>query len=178
MMELGATVCTPKKPRCTACPILASCLGRKSGRAEQLPKLPRRPPIPHHDIAAGLVWRGECLLIGRRPSEGLLGGLWEFPGGKRQDGETLEEACVREIHEETGLRTRVQGPFLEVRHAYTHFRITLHLFHCEVLGGRLRPLGCEAPRFVPVEDLDDYAFPRANRRALEALVRGEGGPRT
>ena len=112
------------------------------------------------------------MLIARRPADGLLGGLWEFPGGKRRAGESLEAACVREVREETGLQVRVLRPFLSLEHAYTHFRITLHLFHCEPAAGRPRPLGCEAPRFVSVEQLDRYAFPRANRRAIEALRSG------
>jgi A/G-specific adenine glycosylase len=116
------------------------------------------------------VWRRGRVLIARRPARGLLGGLWEFPGGKRTRGETLQDACVREVREETGLEVRCEAPFLSIDHAYTHFSITLHLFHCRSDGGRPRPLGCESPRFVRLDDLHRYAFPRANRRAIEALV--------
>ncbi len=130
--------------------------------------------MPHHDIAAGIVWRDGQVLVARRPAEGLLGGLWEFPGGKRRPGESLEAACRREVREETGLRVEVVEPFLAVEHAYTHFRITLHAFHCRVLGGRLRPRGCEDPRFEAVSRLSSYAFPRANRRLIEALEAAPG----
>jgi A/G-specific adenine glycosylase len=174
VMELGATVCTPRAPACSDCPIAADCAGRAAGRPERLPRRPRRGAAPHHDIAAGLVWREDRVLIARRPAAGLLGGLWEFPGGKRRAGESLEEACVREVREETGLDVCVLRPFVTLEHAYTHFRITLHLFHCEAGAGRPRPLGCEAPRFVTVAQLDRYAFPRANRRAIEALQAGKG----
>ena len=137
-------------------------------------KRPRKP-VPHHDIAAGLVWRDESLLITRRPANGLLGGLWEFPGGKRREGESLEQACQREIEEETGLRVAVGEPFLSIDHAYTHFRITLHLFHCTSTRGTPKPLGCEAPRFVDPAELDRYPFPKANRRALDALLQTDPG---
>lgn len=176
VMELGATICTPRSPQCDVCPIAADCAGHATGDPQRLPRRPRRGPTPHHDIAAGLVWRDGKVLIGRRPADGLLGGLWEFPGGKRHADETLAEACVREVREETGLDVCVQRPFLTIEHAYTHFRITLHLFHCEAGAGRPRPLGCEAPRFVSVAELDRYAFPRANRRAIEALTADGGSP--
>ncbi len=169
VMELGATICSPRSPGCLVCPIRRDCAGRAAGEPERLPCKPARAKTPHHDIAAGLVWRKERLLIARRPADGLLGGLWEFPGGKRRDGETLEAACVREVHEETGLRVRCERPFMAIDHAYTHFRITLHLFHCTSERGRPRPLGCESPRFVGLDEIDRYPFPRANRRALEAL---------
>ena len=180
MMDLGATVCVPRAPRCLACPVEAHCLGRAAGRAERLPVKPRRAATPHFDVAAGIVWKDGRVLVARRPAEGLLGGLFEFPGGKRREGETLEAACAREVREETGLRVEVTAPFVAVDHAYSHFRITLHTFHCRVLGGRLAPSGCEDPRFVAVEDLTALPFPRANVRVLEALraavARGEAPP--
>jgi A/G-specific adenine glycosylase len=169
LMEVGATVCTPRSPRCPACPLRPGCVARGTGDPECFPraKAPRR--IPHHDVAAGVVWRGGRVLVCRRRPEGLLGGLWEFPGGKREPGETLEAACMREIREETGLRVAVTSPFLSIDHAYTHFRITLHLFHCEAPRGRPRALGCEEARFVSLAALADLPFPRANRRAIERL---------
>jgi len=175
LMDLGALVCVPRSPRCGECPLAPKCDARARGDAADLPRKRRRRSVPHHEIAAGLVWRNGRVLIARRPSEGLLGGLWEFPGGKRRAGESLEEACRREIREETGLDAECVAPFLAIEHAYTHFRITLHLFHCRAGAGRPRALGCEVPRFVCPEELDDYAFPRANRRAVAALLR-DGAP--
>jgi A/G-specific adenine glycosylase len=177
LMELGATVCAPRRTDCARCPLAEACVARASGRPTDLPRRARRKVLPHVRVAAALVWRGERLLIARRASEGLLGGLWEFPGGKPEPGESLEAACVREVREETGLRVAVTAPFLTVEHAYSHFRVTLHLFHCAAGRGTPRPLRCEAPRFVSVARLGDYAFPRANRRALDVLAEGGGRPR-
>src|SRR5262245_29649256 len=174
VMDLGATLCVPREPRCLLCPIAQFCAARAEGRQDRIPRRRRRAPLPHFDIAAALVWRGGRLLIGRRPSEGLLGGLWEFPGGKVRPGETLAAACAREVLEETGLAIEVVELFSSVEHAYTHFSITLNVFHARVRGGRLRGRGVESLRFVPVKDLERYAFPRANRRILDALV--QAGP--
>jgi A/G-specific adenine glycosylase len=170
LMDLGATVCTPRAPLCLLCPWSSACHARVAGDPEALPVKRPKKPLPHHDIAAGIVRRGSKVLIARRKAEGLLGGLWEFPGGKRRDGETLEEACVREVREETGLAVTCERPFLAIDHAYSHFSITLHLFHCTSPRGTPEPLGCEEPRFVALEDLASYPFPRANQRALEQLL--------
>lgn len=171
IMDLGATRCAPRVPDCPRCPWAGACRARAAGTAAALPKKAKKRKGPHHEIAAALVWRQGEILIGRRPAEGLLGGLWEFPGGKREEGESLEEACAREVAEETGLRVEVVAPFEKVEHAFTHFSITLHVFHCRVLGGRLRARGVEDLRFVAPEALSTYAFPRANRRVLDALAR-------
>ena len=169
LMELGATVCRPRSPSCATCPVARHCAGRAHDRVDTLPRRPKRRAVPHHDVAAGFVWRDGHLLIARRPAGGLLGGLWEFPGGKRRPDEPLAEACRREVREETGLEIRVVKPLLALDHAYSHFRITLHVFHCESPSGEPRPLGCDEPRFVRPEELVRYPFPRAHRRALDAL---------
>ena len=127
------------------------------------------------EVCVAVIRRGRLLLVRRRPRGSHLAGCWEFPGGKRRPGESLEETCVREVKEETGLSVACEAPFLSIDHAYSHFKITLHLFHCRAGRGAPRPLGSEEVRFVPVEDLADYPFPRANRRAIDALLSG-GSP--
>jgi A/G-specific adenine glycosylase len=169
LMDLGATVCVPANPRCPTCPIRAHCQAFARGEQDRLPRKRPRKPLPHYDVAAGIVWRRGRVLIDRRKPDGLLGGLWEFPGGKRRPGESLEEAVVREIREEVGIAVEPGEPLITVRHAYTHFRITLHAFECRYLSGRCRPIGCTHVKWVRLADLDDYAFPKANHKIIAAL---------
>ena len=172
LMDLGATVCTPKNPRCNDCPLKKHCKARAKNLQERLPAKAKTAPVPHYDIAAGVIWKGKKILIARRKPEGLLGGLWEFPGGKRKKNESLEDCVVREIHEELQVKVKVIRPLKTVRHAYSHFRITLHAFECEYLSGRPKALGCAAWKWVTLDDLAHYPFPRANQKILETLCDG------
>ena len=169
LMELGALVCLPKNPVCLKCPLRSDCRAFRRGVAERLPA--KNPPrkIPHYDVTAAVIRKGRKILITRRPEKGLLGGLWEFPGGKQQPGETLEECLHREIEEELGIAIRVGERFLQVKHAYSHFKITLHLFFCRHLKGRIQKIGIMDYRWVSSAELSDYAFPRADQRVIEFL---------
>ncbi|HJQ23134.1 MAG TPA: A/G-specific adenine glycosylase [Blastocatellia bacterium] len=169
LMELGALCCKPKNPLCNECPIRRYCRAFAEGRVAELPLKSAKPAVPHHEIAIGVVQRNGRVLIALRPAEGLLGNLWEFPGGKRQPGETLAECCRREIKEETGLDVEVQETFAIVPHSYTHFRITLHAFHCRYTEGRATAHSSQAVRWVRLSELDDYAFPKANKEIIALL---------
>jgi len=169
LMDLGALACTVRSPACEGCPVRSECLGRARGRQERLPNSGGRQPTPHYDVAAAIIRKVGRVLIDRRPSTGLLAGMWEFPGGKREAGETLEEAVVREVREEVGIEVEVVERFVAVDHAYSHFRITLHTFLCRHVGGRARAIGCDAVRWVGVDELEKYPFPAANRKVIAAL---------
>ena len=109
------------------------------------------------------------MLITRRKPEGLLGGLWEFPGGKVQRGESPRAACVREIREEVNLQILAEEEIARVKHAYTHFRITMDVFLCRWLSGRIRLNGPEDFRWIRLGEIDAYPFPKANHKFIPLL---------
>ncbi|MEJ5260404.1 MAG: A/G-specific adenine glycosylase [Anaerohalosphaeraceae bacterium] len=169
LMELGAVVCKPGLPDCRMCPLEMFCLAKQKGLQAVLPIMPKSGKLPEYEIAVGIVFRKGRVLIAKRKAEGLLGGLWEFPGGKREAGETLEQTAAREIREETAIAVSV-GPCLTVvRHAYSHFKIVLHAFLCEYQGGKAEPLGCDAVKWVWPSRLIQYAFPAANLKIFQKL---------
>ncbi|MBW2457549.1 MAG: A/G-specific adenine glycosylase [Deltaproteobacteria bacterium] len=171
LMDFGASVCTPRTPGCDSCPVAPACGARHAGDVLAYPQRVRRAALPHYDVTAAIIQRGKRLLITKRRAEAMLGGLWEFPGGKLEPGETLEECLLREIAEELDIVVRIERPFVQVQHAYSHFRITLHTFLCRHSRGRPRTIGCDAWKWVRPAELSDYAFPKADRVVIEALQR-------
>jgi A/G-specific adenine glycosylase len=179
LMDLGATVCTPRAPSCGQCPLAEACRAHQLGREEAFPIRRPRRPVPHYKVAAGVVWNGKGrFLIAQRRPEGLLGGLWEFPGGKPEAGETLAQALRRELREELGIEVAVGAPLTVVQHAYTHFRITLHAFHCRLVAGEPRPLECADWCWITLGDVERFAFSAADHQVIAALrtSRGEIAP--
>lgn len=172
MMELGALVCTPKSPNCDECPLQKECSAYATQRTDELPFKSKKSPVPHYDIAVGVVWQDGKILIGRRKETQMLGGLWEFPGGKIKVGETPEAAAVREVKEETGIVVRVLKKYCTVKHAYTHFKITLHAYACEVLSGTASPKSTDELKWVLPGALQNYPFPTANKKVISTIDQG------
>ena len=169
LMELGARVCTPTGPRCGACPVRRYCEANRLGRQGAVPVRRARRPVPHHEIVAAAIRRNGRYLLGRRPSGGMLGGLWEFPGGKVGPGETHEQALEREVEEELGIEVRVGDHIASIDHGYSHFTITLHLYRCEHLEGRPRAIFHDHVKWILLSHFDRYAFPAANRKLFDRL---------
>jgi len=169
LMELGAMICLPSKPLCPECPVRDMCEANRLSIQEALPVKPPGKSVPHHDVVACIIWKGDRFLITLRPPSGLLGGLWEFPGGKVNPRETLVSALQREIREELAIDIRNIRQLVSVRHAYTHFRITLHLFQSRYHGGKIILNGPDAFRWITADELDQFAFPAANRKAIKML---------
>jgi A/G-specific adenine glycosylase len=169
LMELGATICLPKSPRCLLCPVNDLCEARLRGLEQRLPFKPVKKALPHYNVAAAVIRQGDQFLIAQRPPEGMLGGLWEFPGGKQEAGETLEECLRREIQEELGVEIEVGGLITVVKHGYTHFKITLHAFACRLMSGTPQTLKVAAWRWVTLGEMEKFPFPRTDQKIIEAL---------
>jgi A/G-specific adenine glycosylase len=170
LMELGQRVCRPRSPDCLLCPVSESCRARKLGRQEEFPRQAPSREVPHYEIAIGVCRKGGRVLVARRKAEGLLGGLWEFPGGKRRAGESYARALAREFREEVGLAIDVGGEFMVVPHRYSHFSVELHVFECRWRSGTARPLASDEVRWVGLDELEKLAFPKANRRIIARLL--------
>jgi A/G-specific adenine glycosylase len=177
LMELGQSICVPQKPLCLLCPLAQTCLARQRGTQLERPVKPPRQKTPHYDVVAGIIWQtnvppadGGKFLIAQRPFDGLLGGLWEFPGGKQEDGESLSQALRREIKEELAITIRVGDFVTTVKHAYTHFRITLHAFHAQYQSGEVQHLGVANHQWVTLKQLDNYAFAVTDRKIIQVLL--------
>jgi len=169
LMELGSEVCLPRSPRCEACPLNRQCQARLHGDETELPIRSPKKKIPCHTVVVGVIRKQGRILIDKRKPEGLLGGLWEFPGGKQERGETLEAALLREIREELGIQIQIEHRLATVDHAYSHFRIRLHAFECTYVSGTPRCGSCTALKWVRPAELDRYAFPAANTKIIQVL---------
>jgi A/G-specific adenine glycosylase len=170
VMELGALVCRPRRPLCPRCPVRRFCLAFRSRKQEKRPQ-PKRRPAKKIETVVAVIERNGRFLIQKRPASGLLACLWEFPGGKRERGESLESALRREIREELGVSVKTARLLIRVRHAYTRFRVTLYAYET-VLQGVPR-LGRRTHRWVSRRGLESYAFPSGNARIIDFLKSGE-----
>jgi mutator protein MutT len=171
LMDLGATVCTPRMPSCEACPWRLHCAAYASGDPCRWPVTEAPKPLPFHVIGVGVVLNtaGE-VLIDQRLEQGLLGGMWEFPGGKQEEGETIETCIARELNEELGITVTVGAELITVDHAYSHKKLRFVVHLCDWQSGEPQPLASQQVRWVRPDDLKNYAFPAANAKIIAALL--------
>jgi A/G-specific adenine glycosylase len=174
LMELGATVCTARAPRCLACPLVEHCDAHAAGDAASLPRKPARPKARRVEgVAAWIERRGRVLAV-RRPQEGLLGGLWELPGGLLDTGEAPEAGLHRRLREALGLAVESAQRLGSVEHLFTHRRLELHVFRCEGVSGRVRRSGFDAHRWMAPDAVRGLGHGAPTRKALALLGRGDG----
>ena len=169
IMELGETVCLPRHPRCPACPVRSYC--RAFARLDDPSALPLRRPVPrppHVRAAVVVIAAGPRYLVQRRPSRGLLGGLYEFPGGKIEPGEAPIDAARREMGEETGLSGTSLAYRGMVHHAYSHFTVDLHVFFTH-LGEAEAPVLSREQRWATLAELARLPLPKATEKVLRLL---------
>lgn len=175
MMELGALVCTPSSPDCLSCPLSRECRAHQADNETHFPVKKASTPTPHYDIAVGVIKDAQNrIMVQKRPMDAMLGGLWEFPGGKRNPEENIKATCKREVLEETGLEVEVGALIARINHAYSHFKITMHAYECTLLSGNEPETDLEW-NWVAHEHLSEYAFPKANRTLIDLLLQESAG---
>lgn len=171
LMDLGATICTPRKPECAVCPLQEHCLAFLRGVQDQRPVGKSRQPVPSVHATAAVIREGDKVLIGRRPEGKLLGGLWEFPGGKLEPDESLKLCLRREIMEELGIEITVGRKLATFDHAYSHFAISLHAFECQIVSGQPKIHDHTAIEWVNLSKLADYPMGKIDRMISDLLLR-------
>jgi A/G-specific adenine glycosylase len=171
LMDLGATVCTPRNPRCEQCPWQFQCAAYAAGDPAAFPVTDTPRELPFQVIGVGVVRNAAGhILIDQRLNEGLLGGLWEFPGGKQEPGEPIETTIARELQEELAIEAEVAEELITLEHAYSHKRLRFVVHLCRWISGEPQPLASQQVRWVEPTELGDYPFPAANARIIAALL--------
>jgi len=167
MMDLGATICLPKNPRCLLCPLLGECEAQKLGVQEERPVLKPKADVPSVVHASAIIVQRGRVLLAKRPSEGLLGGMWEFPNGE-VTGDPLR-GLPNAIRAGYGLKVRVGEAVTIVQHAYSHFRVTVHAYRCELIETSKK----ENLKWVKISELDDLPMGKIDRQIARKLSDGQ-----
>jgi len=174
IMDLGREICNSGNPKCTICPVSNYCKALVNNSVDKYPIKVKPAHKPHYKIAVGIIWNKGQILISKRRENGLLGGLWEFPGGKIEEGENAENCIIREIKEELGVCVKPTTFLKQIKHAYTHFSITMVAYNCDFLHGYPQPLGCDDWRWIRPEQIKRLPFPKANHKLFDKIIVKEG----
>ncbi len=171
LMDFGSIVCTIRNPICSECPIQKYCLAYIKYDSINFPKKDmKRRPILIQEIGIGLVFNqnGE-LLIDQRLAEATMGGMWEFPGGKKESDESIENTIQREIKEELGIHIQVLEKLLSFEHSYSHKKLHFIVHICKLTSGTPKPIASQKLLWVDPKRLFDFPFPAANIKIISAL---------
>ncbi len=171
LMDLGGLICTPRNPRCAGCPLAQVCLALLRGSVADRPVVGNRQKTMLIEMATGVLAQEGRLFIQQRLADDIWGGLWEFPGGRMEEGETAEQAVVREYLEETGFTVEVCGYLTTQIHHYSRYKVVLHCFACRRIGVDSSPQlqAAQASRWIFADELGQFAFPAGHRKLLEYM---------
>jgi A/G-specific adenine glycosylase len=169
VMELGALICTPRKPYCNGCPINRHCQAFKANAINNYPVRLKRKEVPERHLVAGIIFKNKKVLIARRPSEGLLGGMWEFPSVEISPGQNTACACVAAMKNLVNQTVSVQSHLTTVHHRYTHFKLKLDVFICTHLYGRIHLKGPADFKWVKPHEIEHFPIHKANLKIMPAL---------
>ncbi|NOH02118.1 MAG: A/G-specific adenine glycosylase [Chloroflexi bacterium] len=164
LMELGATVCLPKNPRCLLCPLMKLCRARENGTQDLRPVMKPKKRMPQYIHAAAVIVERGRVLLSQRPAGGLLGGMWEFPNVRV--GEDPAKELANALRATASLRVRRGEALGVVSHAYSHLRVLVYPFRCQVLSiPRDKNL-----KWVNLSELDDYPMGKVDRQIADKLT--------
>jgi A/G-specific adenine glycosylase len=170
LMDLGAMTCTPKEPQCSKCPLRDLCKGRASGEPERYPSKRLRKAIPHRESVSVVIEKDGKVLLNQRPPVGLLGGLWEFPNWPIEEKKDLKEYLKRKVKCEIGLKVKSKEPIGSFQQTFSHFKLTLQVFHCQHLDGKGRG------RWIPITNLPLFPMSRIHRKIADTILSGQTLP--
>lgn len=174
LMDFGGLVCVPRSPDCRICPLAASCLASQRGTVPDRPVPGDGKKTILIEMATGILESGGSLFIQQRNNDDIWGGLWEFPGGRLEQGEMPEEAVVREYLEETGFQVAVCEKIVTVTHSYTRYRVVLHCYACRMVDNRIRPepqlTAAQDFRWLAPAEINRYGFPAGHRKMLDYIA--------
>ncbi|MDH7499083.1 MAG: A/G-specific adenine glycosylase [candidate division NC10 bacterium] len=162
LMDIGALVCTPRKPRCQICPLRPHCEAARLGIQEEIPPSQANPPLPRRERAVALIFRDEKVLLRRRPLQGLLGGLWEFPSGWVEDGVSPSCWLSAMLKQRYRLSVSLEREMLSFSHGYTHFQEVVRVFPGRCKGGKR--VASRNLRWVPPQSLKEFPLSASHRR--------------
>ncbi len=169
IMDVGRELCTPKNPSCGICPIQKHCCAFVYNSVDKYPFRAKRKKKPHHLVAVGVVWKGNKILISKRKENGLLGGLWEFPGGKIQSGEDAKKCVIRKVSEKLGVCVCPGKLLKQINHTYSHFSITLDAYHCDYISGSPGALPRDKWQWIFPQQIADLPFSKANHKLFDQI---------
>jgi A/G-specific adenine glycosylase len=170
LMELGALVCTPAEPACGSCPLARDCSARRLGLQAEIPMRSALPQSIAVQEAAVVVRREQRVLLLQRPSGGRWAGLWEFPHAEVRLGETLDDAAARLVTELTGIRARLCGELLSLRHTIMHYRVSMVCFEASYCGGAFKAMFYQQGIWLEPGRLADYPVSAPQRRLARSLI--------
>jgi A/G-specific adenine glycosylase len=167
IMELGALICTPRNPQCPHCPLSKDCQAYHHNTFSIFPKRKKAPAIPTENWVAAVIQKDNKFLITQRKAGGFLGGLWEFPGGKIRNNETIQHACLRHIKDQLQINIHIINHVTQIKHTYTHFKQTMDAFLCHYHSGTVVLKGPADYKWIKWTQINEFALPKSNLKFLK-----------
>ena len=170
LMDLGSMLCIPKDPQCPRCPLRYLCKAKASGAPERYPSKVAKKKIPHITAISALIQNDGRVLLNKRPPNGLLGGLWEFPNWKIEEKRRLRLRLRLRNHikKEMGMNVEVKESIGVFHQTFSHFKLTLHIYQCQSSNSNKKRKG----KWIPIKNLDQLAMPKIHRKIANVLSHG------